>query len=144
MFQQFIRFLIVAALLCLISVTLLEATEWLLQVTSPVIHGLLVSMIYLAGVYINFHLQRGWVFKATQNARSVSLMIYASWMIFCSGATGIVSGFILAGLQLQFPQLPLRASISFILALTIFSPVTFLGVWLIMKDSTYPAGPNEP
>ena len=138
MFQQFIRFLIVAAILCLVSITILEVVEWLFQVTSPAIHGLLVSIIYLGGVYINFHLQKGWVFRA--NTPGASLTIYASWMIFCSAATGLVSGYILGRLQIEFAQLPLKASISLILALTIISPITFLGVWLIMKDRTQPAG----
>ena len=132
MIQQFIRFLAIAALLGSVSIIVLELIEWFFQIRAPAVHGMLVSIIYLVGVFVNFHLQRGWVFKTTQDA---SLTIYASWMIFCSLLTGIVSGFILGRLQLHFAQIPLQPSISLILALSIISPITFIGVSIIMKKN---------
>lgn len=131
MVSQFIRFLIVASALAIASITLLESLEWMFPIESPVIHGVIVSAIYLAGVVINFQFQKGWVFKTSRNA---SLLVYATWMIFCAGLVGVISGFVFGWLQHNLPDIPMLASVSLVVALSINAPVSFLGVRVLMRE----------
>ncbi len=133
--RQFVRFLLVAAVLGVASVAVLESVEWIFRIRHPVAHGVLVSVIYLAGVYINFHLQKGWVFRTTGNA---SLLLYAAWMVFSAGVVGVLSGLIYGALESWRPGLPFVASVSLVTALCINAPVTFYGVRFIMQGKGDP------
>ncbi|XOV87397.1 MAG: hypothetical protein ACFHX7_20985 [Pseudomonadota bacterium] len=128
--RRYFRFIVVAAVLALVSMVVLEMIGWLFPYKDPVVHGAIVTLVYLAGVFVNYHLQRLWVFQIRARPGFVR---YALWMITSAMIVGLVAGLVFDVLMDRVPTLPLLSSISLAVALALVSPLTFSGVALIMR-----------
>lgn len=127
---RYLRFVIVAAILAASSLVVLEILHRLIGYRSGVAEAFWSWLIYLVGLAINFQLQKRWVFATSHDP---SFGLYASWMIASAFIVGALSGVIFTFLQRHFPALPFTAGISLVLALGLNSPITFIGVSLIMR-----------
>ncbi len=130
-FQRYFRFVVVAGVLAVVSMIALELIGWLFPYENPVVHGAIVTLVYLAGVFVNFHLQRVWVFATSTRP---SFVRYALWMITSAMTVGLVAGLTFDALMAWMPAMPLLPSISLVVALVVVSPLTFFGVALIMRS----------
>jgi putative flippase GtrA len=128
--RKYIKFIIVAAVLGIVSMMLLELLHWTFDYTSATVHGILSTLIYLAGLAVNFQLQKRWVFETDRQASPV---LYTAWMLFSSMVVGLLSGVLFELLARYWPTLPFASSISLAGSLAINSPITFLGVSIIMR-----------
>lgn len=127
----FARSFSVSAFIGLSYIAILELSQWIIGYSDGLSHSIVAFTFYLLGIYVNYLMQKGLVFNAT-NAPWASFLIYnLSSAVLVSG----LSGYLYTNSTLRSLAGNYIEGVSTAIALLIISPITFLVFKKIFKQA---------
>ena len=134
LFQQltlFVRSFSVSAIIGVSYIVILELVQWQLGYDDGLTHSVVALTFYLLGIYVNYLMQKRFVFNAT-NAPWMSFLIYN---ISSAILVSALSGYLYTNPTLRTIFDNYIESASTAIALLVISPITFIVFKKIFKHS---------
>ena len=121
----------VSAIIGLSYIAILEIAQYILGYNDGLSHSIVAFCFYLLGVFVNYAMQKKLVFRAS-NSPLVSFFVYnITSALLVSG----LSGLLYSSALLQQWFTPFAEGASTAIALLIISPITFIVLKTIFKNT---------
>ncbi len=127
----FVRTFSVSAFIGISYLLILELAQYLLKYQDAVSHAIVAFIFYLLGIYINYLMQKKWVFKA-QNSPLKSFVVYN---LVSALLVSLMSGVLYSNQSFNALFSPFSEAASTGIALLLISPITFIVLKKIFKYS---------